>query len=704
MKKITPYLALTALVSLVYGNTLFNSFHFDDFPSILEKPWIRGLDKIPVFIFSLTSRPLVILTFNLNYAISGFQVWSYHVFNILMHLGVVFMVYRLGLLIVETQSQFGEKGNRPDRRAPFVAALVFAAHPLNAQSVTYISSRSAIMAAFFYVAAAALFFAGFLRYAQLPGKSAEPVKAKTPPPPEKPVWLLFAASGLAFFLGVFTKETVLTLPGMLFFYHYYFVSGTSFREWLKNSMKNILIAGGVVVAALLFKLIVVGGGLGGAVKPHPPAAYFLTETFVVPFQYFRKMLFPFNLSIEIDFPHVSDWANPANYVGVAILTFYTVLFLSVRNRWAGFGMAWALVTLIPTSSFVPITDVAVEHHTYLPLIGFSLAFAGCICRLESGLRSVSLPLGFSRRLLHRSVCAGIFLTVIFYSIGLATRNRVWKNEVTLWSDAEKKAPKIVRPYNNVGEAYDKLREYDKAIQEFQKALSLNPNYVYALNNLGNIYGKMENYEKSAEYFRKALALKADYAPANYNLARALYSMGKKEEALKYYREAVRINPYFEEAIFNLAHIESGLGLFEDSIKSYTQFIEMQPANMKAYFGMGDAYAMMREFDQAIAAYKKAIALNPDYLFPQINLAAVYVQTERFDEAVAQYEKILARSPYIAGIHKNLGLLYSQQKNRSDKALEHFKQSLKLDEKQSEAQVLRGIIARLEGEMQGSGAL
>mgnify|MGYP003962316069 FL=1 len=81
----SPKLFLSLLIVLVYGNTILNSFHFDDIPSILEKPWIRGWDKIPQFIFSFFQRPLVILSFNLNYAISEFEVWSYHIINIFFH-------------------------------------------------------------------------------------------------------------------------------------------------------------------------------------------------------------------------------------------------------------------------------------------------------------------------------------------------------------------------------------------------------------------------------------------------------------------------------------------------------------------------------------------------------------------------------------------------------------------------------------------
>ena len=80
---------------MVYGNTILSSFHFDDIPSILEKPWIRGWDKISQFIFSITQRPLVILSFNINYSISDFEVWSYHIFNIGFHIIATLLVYNL---------------------------------------------------------------------------------------------------------------------------------------------------------------------------------------------------------------------------------------------------------------------------------------------------------------------------------------------------------------------------------------------------------------------------------------------------------------------------------------------------------------------------------------------------------------------------------------------------------------------------------
>lgn len=708
MKRFRLCLALIALISLIYGNTLGHSFHFDDIPSILEKPWIRGLDKIPQFIFSFSHRPLVILSFNVNYAISQFQVWSYHLLNIAAHIGVTLLLYAFVRLMGETLARSG--GMAPYKHAPAIAAFVFAAHPLNTQSVTYISSRSSIFVTFFYLATLVLLFKGYWLWRgktafafPSPAEEGERAGGQNESPPETTsaaskgtrragaAAFYFAAAGAAFVLGGLSKEIIVTLPAMAFLYHFYFIARGSIWRWLALNWKWMVLVGAILAAGLLVKVFFGGGIVRASIGNYAPSSYLLTQTFVIPCEYFWKMFFPFNLSIEIDFPIASDWTKLSSYGGLGLLLSLAAFSLWAPNPWVGFGLAWCLITVLPTSSFLPLLDVAVEHRAYLPLAGFSIFLAGLLGHLaalaprSTRLRPMAAPL----------VWTAACLTILLFSAGTVKRNGAWKDELTLWSDAAKKAPNVVRPYNNLGEAYDKLRRFDQAIPQFEKALSLNPNYVYALNNLGNVYGKMKKYDKAAPYFRKALAIKSDYAPASYNLARALHAMGEPEAALEHYRHAVKTAPYFEQAWFNLAHLESELGLFKESTANYWQFIEMQPRNKKAYFGLGAAYLKNRQFEPAIAALQKAVDLDPAYVFPYMSLGAAYLQTGQPGKAIAAYEKTLAIRPDIAGVHKNLGLLYSRQDNRVEKAVFHFKESLRLDKEQPQAQTLRAAIAELE---------
>jgi protein O-mannosyl-transferase len=694
MKKFSPVLLLTLTIILVYGNTLLHSFHFDDIPSILEKPWIRGLDKIPEFIFSIWSRPLVILTFNLNHAISGFNVWSYHAFNILFHVLASCLVYRL---VVLTERVVGHRNAQPGSGPPGIplfSAFVFALHPLSTQSVTYISSRSTILVTIFYLAAVIIFFKGWL-------------KLKETPAIDSRVWLCtvvhWSLAAGCFFLGFLSKQTIVTLPVMLFLFHFYFFSSLPFSKWFKGQIKWIAVISVPLAGAITWKHFLGGGIVSASPTPFSASSYFLTQTFVIPFEYFRKLLLPFNLNIDIDFPVFSNWSLWANWAGLAILLSYSVLCVlasrnrkdSLNRRWMGFGLAWTLITLLPTSSFVPLLDVTVEHRTYLPIVGFSFFLGGLFRELANrlaGSASDSIVSG-GRALSAVSVCSVLLL--IFYSAGVVQRNAVWADEVSLWSDAKKKSPNLVRPYNNLGEAYDKRGEYDKAIVEFEAALQLNPKYFFALSNLGNVYGKQKNYPQAIVYFEKALKQKPDYSPAHYNLARGLHLMGKPNEAIPSYRQAIQFNPYFEQAFYNLANLLLETRKPKEATKNFLRFLEMQPDHARARFGLGNAYAVQGQLDPAYAEYQRSAALDPAFVFPKVNMANIEMQKGNIEKAIEIYNGILSRDPKLAGIHKNLGMIFYQFKKDRAKAAFHFEESLRLEPDQPQATVLRSLVADMQ---------
>jgi protein O-mannosyl-transferase len=133
-----PRLILVAVIGMVYSNTFLNSFHFDDITSILEKPWVRGLDKMSELFNkqALFQRPLVLLSFNINYIISEFEVPSYHLFNIMLHALASLLVFLFAGRALNLLDDFSP--HKAFSSLPFLGAMVFALHPLSTQSVTYI--------------------------------------------------------------------------------------------------------------------------------------------------------------------------------------------------------------------------------------------------------------------------------------------------------------------------------------------------------------------------------------------------------------------------------------------------------------------------------------------------------------------------------------------------------------------------------------
>jgi len=685
MKSIYSKLSLVLLIVLVYGNTFFNTFHFDDIPSILEKPWIRGLDKIPEFIFSFFQRPLVILSFNLNYSISQFEVWSYHFFNIIFHIIASLLVYQLTQQIIFFLERKLNRNTFSLFSWPYFTALIFALHPLSTQSVTYISSRSSILATIFYILTLNLFFKGFKRQCD-----------------EKSGQIYFLGSALLFLLGGLTKEIIITLPAALFIFHFYFIWGKSPKKWMSLYGKWVLLLLIPILAGVGYKKLVIGRFLAASAAKLSSSSWSLTQTSVVPFEYFRKFFFPFNLNLDVNFPVLIDWLNPNNWLGLFSLGILIIIWVRISSglerktywemekRCAGFGLAWIFLTLLPTSSFIPLLDTVMEHRTYLPLVGFALVAVSIFSWAYLECMKIS-----QKRVLGISAQLGMLTVLILFSLIVIDRNKVWKDEFTLWADVKHKSPSLTRPYNNLGQAYDKIGNYDQAIVEFQHALKLNPNYFFGLNNLGNIYGKQRKYKEAIEYFKKALSQKPEYSPAHYNIARAYHLIGKKQDAVMAYRKAIQYNPYFEQAFYNLAYLSMELSNFDEAIENFNKFIKMQPNNSRAHFGLGNAMMMKGQLDLAMLEYRISGKLDPKFALPYMNIANIQMQTKNIPAAIENYQKALQIKPDMASIHLSLGMIFYQFKNDIPKALGYLKDALRLSTSHPGSDRIKSLIVELE---------
>jgi tetratricopeptide (TPR) repeat protein len=569
---------------------------------------------------------------------------------------------------------------------PLLAASIFAVHPLNTQAVTYISSRSSIMATIIYLVTIILFFEGLYKK----------VDQET-----KTNYVFVVGAAISFGIGFLCKLIVVSLPAILFAYHYYFISNHNLETWLKRQRKWILGVGGLLFTTFLLKKIYGDGLLRASIVDVTTWDYFRTQLGVIPLEYFRKMFFPFNLTIDTNFQVVKHWGSLVAIGGLIILGVFSVVWIKLsqvkkQSKKYGpeaFGLIWILITLSPTSSFIPLLDMAAEHRTYLPLVGFSIFLSSLLIRLKSFITK-SIEVGTSdicsnKKMLRVSV-ALILLTLVSFLVGTRERNKAWKDEVSLWADAKQKAPFLIRPYNNLGEAYDKIGKYDLAIEEFEAALRLNPNYFFALSNLGNIYGKKKEYGQAISYTQKALQQKSDYAPGHYNLAKALHLTGNPDKAMSSYRLAIKYNPYFEEAFFNLGFLAIERKQFEEAIDNFKSFIKMQPRHPKAHFGLATSYAMMGKQEEAKQHYENAIAYDPGFLSPYINLANLHMTTGNTMEAKNLLKMVLLKNPNLAGVHKNLGLILMQEKDMNN-ASEHFREYLRLMPMASDALAIKSFL-------------
>ncbi len=348
-------LLIIIAVGIAYSNTYMVPFHFDDHPSIEENPRIRHLENIPSFFWKnegpVGTRPLLLVTLTINYAIGGLNPITYHIFNNTLHAinGIIFYFFILTTLNLPL---LREKYSAIAKEIALFASLLFVVHPIQTQAVTYIISRSMPMATFFYLV-------GILLY----------VKGVQSGKKSYFIILIFIS-----FLGMASREDYFTFPFILLLYDVMFLS--SFKDikkrwWVYGLI--LLTAAYRVWLSVTYKDSPESAGFG--VKLLSPYPYLCTE-FNVIWTYVRLLFLPINQNLDYDYPisqGIFEFPTNLSFIGHLLVIAFAI-WIYKRNRLVTFLILWWYITLSPSSSFIPIIDVIFEHRVYLPSIGFFFLF------------------------------------------------------------------------------------------------------------------------------------------------------------------------------------------------------------------------------------------------------------------------------------------------------------------------------------------
>ncbi|HWP44326.1 MAG TPA: glycosyltransferase family 39 protein, partial [Blastocatellia bacterium] len=338
-------LAIIAAAAIAYMNSFEGPFIFDD-REILTNTYIRDLwpPWQAMFAPPNVSRPLVALSLAINYAISGLDVWSYHVLNLMIHMlaGLaLFGVVRRTLASSTLSQQYG-----PSSYAlALVVALVWTVHPLQTQSVTYIIQRGESLMGLFYLTTL---------YSAIRGSDS----------PRRRAW--YAAAILSCAAGMLSKQVMITAPVVVLLYDRMFLSG-SFKEALRRRWPlyaGLAATWGLLAATLLAMPPSETAGFG--VKTITPWAYFVSQ-FSVIVHYLRLSLWPDALCLDYAWPEAKSAGEVIPYAVALLVLGGATLWALWRRKPAGFLGAWFFLILSVTSSFVPLSDLAFEHRMYLPL-------------------------------------------------------------------------------------------------------------------------------------------------------------------------------------------------------------------------------------------------------------------------------------------------------------------------------------------------
>jgi tetratricopeptide (TPR) repeat protein len=681
--------ALFIITISIYANSFIVPFQFDDFTSLVSNPAIRDITDIKALWRFSPTRFITFITFAANYHFSQLSVFYYHLVNLGIHLCASLCVWWLALLTFSTP-KMRHSGIAAQKQAiAAFSALLFAAHPLQTQAVTYIVQRLASLATVFYLLSLCLYIRGRLLQ-----------QAKAP---LKVILACYGCLALSTITGMFTKETVFTLPLMFLCYEFFFLQ-------TRNIFRSKYTYAVLLLLVIIPLTMILTGSINftelRAVQEGPEGVvyissyqYLLTQARVL-ITYLRLLFLPINQNLDHNYPIATTLLQPATIVSILFLLAVAAAgFLSFsRYRIASFVIVWFFITLAPESSFIPIKDVMFEHRLYLPMAGFSIFFPAAAYNLI-----------YPR---HDRLLA-LFLIMVIVSLSLLAyqRNSVWKDDFSLWNDAAQKSPGKVRPFNNRGLAYSSKGDYDKAIADFNSAIRINPkcaeayynlglahsltkqydqaienysqaikiypNYAAAFNNRGLAYNHKQSYGLAIADFSRALQVRPDFAEAFYN--RGLTYCYKKEydRAVAEFDQALRIKPAYTEAYYNRGLAGIYRKDFRAALADFDRVIVLNPLSAEAFYHRGLAYGALGEQDKAIDNYSRALALNANYPEAYYNRAKVYGIKGEHDKTIADLDQMLRIKPDSPEAWYARGVAYTYRKDY-DKAILDYSEAIRLN--------------------------
>lgn len=686
---------------IVYSNTFKSPFVLDDIHTIVEEEARRTL------YFSIDrwfgTRALPIFSFDLNYYFNGLNVSGYHAVNIGIHLissiSVFWLAYELSAAIYKTKV-FKLKRWRFTNHLFLaqMAGLLFALHPIQTQAVTYIVQRLASMATMFYVLA--LWF--YVRFRVSHTKR------------DRQIWGgLSLATTLA---AMHSKEIAATLPvAVLFIEVMFFIrrlketrKGKEGRNWRAAAKSSLVVIPWlitiIVIPAYMLEVrdlflrvesepsSMAGDTILDKVNPRKIATvsaettkisrktYLLTQVNAIR-TYWRLIVWPSGQNIDHDYPLTLTFKNKETLLSlllhITLLSGAAIAGIKGR-RLLGFGILFFYLAMLPESSIIPIIDVFFEHRLYLPMVGAVLAAA------DVGQWIMERLAGKGKHGEGAWMITLICLALIVTLGGLTfARNRIWKDEVTLWSDAQAKSPNKARPHNNLGKAYLDRRMFDKAEELYKRELEIDAKSVSAHNNLGSIYGVQGKYEEAISEINKALEIKPDHDAAFNNLGNVLMMQEKLTEAEEAYNKSIGLNTKDAGVYRNLGDVLAKQGKYEQAAEAYKKAVEMVPTQALWHSKLGAAYGALRRTKEAKAELEKAIQLDPKMASAYGNMGNVLAEAGDYQEAARAYIVYLQLNPKDTAVMSNLAKVFMRLDNQQ-KAQEIWQAVLEIEPGNEEA--------------------
>lgn len=621
-------LLIVAVGLAAYSNSFHGPFIFDDLKSIVENATIRRFWSADVLsppqAVTVARRPVVNVSLAFNYAVGGLDVRGYHVFNLAVHLAAGLALFGVVRRTLKTPL-LSERYGRHATALATAAAVLWVAHPLQTESVTYVVQRCESLMGLFFL---------LTLYCAIRGAAGTGA------------WGWYAGAVASCVLGVTTKEVGVVAPAVVLLYDRAFLGGT-FREALRRRWGLYL---GLAATWGLFGALMMmypSGGASGAgfgLRAVTPWEYARTQPIVI-LHYLRLCFWPHPLCIDYGWPVATSVPAMASAGAVVALLAAATLWALWRVPAIGYIGAWFFLILAPTSSFMPIADLAFEHRMYLPLA--VVAVGAVLGAHELFRRTTRTP---ADRMEARDASPAWVAWTAFVCVAVALccgtwdRNRDYRSALAIWEDTVRQRPENGRAYLCRGTAKANAGLRAEALRDYDMALKYNPTSVETLTARGAVRAQAGRYEEAIEDYDRAIRLSPKFAEAYNNRGAAHECLGRRAVALGDYDKAIALKPNFAQAYCNRGVVRFHEGRYEDALRDFDRALSLQGDYADAYLNRGAVHFTARRMEDAVRDFSRAIALKPDWASPYANRGASFSRMGRFAEAVRDCTAALKLKP------------------------------------------------------------
>ncbi|NWG02553.1 MAG: tetratricopeptide repeat protein [Syntrophaceae bacterium] len=588
---IGPCFLIAVFIAILYFNSLGNQFtNWDDGmiyqnPSILNLNW-EGIKKI----FSLqrgnTYQPIRMLSYAIDYHFWKLNPAGFRLTNILFYILTCIMVFfTLRLLLVRLREHAPPSSHQ---RVALFGALLFAAHPVHVEAVTWLAARKEVLQGFF-------FFLAFYLY--LRGREERGQK--------RIIYLTLVLFSVL--LATLSKPSAVVFPGVILIYEI----SKSGGKWIDFFKKHWVFLGLALVISVTFTFVLLkvmfeAGGIkhyrGGDIGSN------ILLCLYVFLHNIKLLIFTINYSAGYSFVVSMPIFSLKNVI-LMLLTIFLFAFsiLSLRRtKVIFFSFFFFLITLLPYLNIIPISTLKADRYVFIASFSFAFLLGIAFDRLYA-FQHKNFSQGFFKLI---SIAFFLFL-LLGYSFMTIRQNTIWQNSYTLWADAVEKHPESSTANALLGVVYMDLGMDQDAVRYLEKAVQLIPYDYQSYNNLGIVYGRMDEPEKATEAFATAMWLKPDDDTIKINLSVFYQRQKEYQKAEEVLKNLLSKNPKNANLHYRLGLVYKDAGDYEAAISQMLKSMALAPHIINPYEELGNLYAShFNDIEKAKHYYSQCIQAMP----------------------------------------------------------------------------------------------